>query len=60
MTDSEEVFTYPDADPYLAEDRVFLSAVTSGDPSHVMSSYSDAAKTYALSWAIRTASRSYI
>jgi predicted dehydrogenase len=56
--DCEEVFTYAGADPYLAEDRAFLTAVTSGDSTHVLSSYSDASKTYALSWAIRNVSMS--
>ena len=54
--DSEEVFTFPDADPYLAEDRAFLDAVTTRDESTVLSTYSDAAKTYCLSCSIRTAS----
>lgn len=57
--DCEEVFAYTGADPYLAEDRAFLAAVTSGDSSHVLSSYSDAAETYALSWAVRNASCLY-
>jgi predicted dehydrogenase len=55
-TDDEEVFTFPDADPYLAEDKAFLTAVTTRDPSHVLCSYSDAAKTYSLTCAISTAS----
>ena len=55
-TDSEEVFRYSAADPYLAEDQAFLSAVTSGDLSTVQSSYCDAASTYCLSWAIRSSS----
>ena len=55
-TDSEEIFKYPMADPYLAEDQAFVSAVTSGDLSTVRCSYSDAASTYCLSWAIASAS----
>ena len=55
-TDSEVVFMYPAADPYLAEDQAFLSAVTSGNLSTVQSSYCDAASTYCLSWAIRSSS----
>ena len=50
--------TFDNADPYLAEDKAFLAAVTSGDPTHILSSYRDAAKTYELSWAIRSASSS--
>ena len=49
------MFKFPDADPYLAEDQAFLEVVTSGDCRPILSSYSDAAKTYALSWAIRSA-----
>ena len=56
VTDVEEVLTFPDADPYLAEDKAFLTAVTSRDATHVLSSYSDAAKTYSLTWDIRAAS----
>ena len=55
-TDVEEVFTFPDADPYLAEDKAFLTAVTTRDTSLLLSSYSDAAKTYSLTWAITAAS----
>jgi len=55
-TDEEEVFKYPNADPYLAEDEVFLRAVRTGDRSIIRSSYRDAASTYELSWNIRLAS----
>ena len=58
--DTEEVLKFDGADPYLAEDKAFLSAVTSGDPSSILSGYGDAAKTYALSWAIRKASDSTV
>ena len=54
--DTEEVLSFPDADPYLSEVQVFLTAVRSGDPSLVRSSYRDAANTYQLSWDIRRAS----
>ena len=54
--DTEEVLSFPDADPYLSEVQVFLTAVRSGDPSLVRSSYGDAANTYRLSWDIRRAS----
>jgi len=54
--DTEEVLSFPDADPYLSEVQVFLTAVRSGDPSLVRSSYRDAANTYRLSWEICRAS----
>ena len=56
--DKDEVFTFPDADPYLEEDRAFLEAVRTGNQSIIRSSYEDASKTYELSWAIRRASTS--
>ena len=55
-TDDEEVFTFPEADPYMEEDLAFIKAVRSGDHTHIRSGYHDAAKTYLLSWAIRRAS----
>lgn len=54
--EEEFVYPFPSADPYLVEDRAFLQAVASGDSSGIQSSYSDAAKTYKLSWDIRRAS----
>ena len=54
-TDKEEVYSFPDADPYLAEDEVFLQAVREGDQSLVRSSYRDAAKSYQLSWDVTRA-----
>lgn len=50
------MFYFPDADPYLDEDKVFLRAVRNGDKTLVQSSYRDAAKTYQLSWNIHRAS----
>ncbi len=52
----EEVYSFPTADPYLAEDKAFLQAVMSGDTSNIQSSYADAAKTYQLSWDVRRSS----
>ena len=57
-TDEEEIFSFPNVDPYYKEDEAFLRAVCSGDGSVIKSSYEDAFKTYALSWAIRRASSS--
>ena len=56
-TDEEEVYSFPDADPYLAEDEVFLQAVREGDQSLVRSSYRDAAKSYQLSWDVTRAGK---
>ncbi len=54
--EEEQIYEFPSADPYLGEDRAFLEAVRSGDSSGIQSSYSDAAKTYQLSWDVRRAS----
>ena len=54
--EKEDVYYFPSADPYMGEDKAFLDAVRSGDSSHIKSSYSDAAKTYQLSWAVRRSS----
>ena len=55
-TDEEKVYHFPTADPYLEEVKVFLEAVRCGNPDLIRSSYTDAAKTYKLSWDIRRAS----
>ena len=52
----EEVFEFGAEDPYLTQMRVFLDAVRTGDNGQVASSYSDAAKTYNMTWAIKRAS----
>ena len=54
-TERTEVMDFADDDPYLTEDRIFLNAVRSGDPSAIRSTYADAMKTYELTWAIRRA-----
>jgi myo-inositol 2-dehydrogenase / D-chiro-inositol 1-dehydrogenase len=33
-------------DPYLIENRIFLDAIKTGDPTHILSSYKDAVKTH--------------
>jgi myo-inositol 2-dehydrogenase / D-chiro-inositol 1-dehydrogenase len=33
-------------DPYIVENKIFLDAVKTGDPTHILSSYSDAVKTH--------------
>ena len=54
--DTDQVYTYTDADPYLTEVEAFLKAVRDKCPSQVRSSYGDAASTYQFTWAIRRAS----
>ena len=51
----EEVISFPDDDPYMSEMCCFLQAVRTGDDSRIASTYADAAKTYAMTWAIRDA-----
>ncbi len=46
---------FKDVDPYYVEDKEFFDAIRSGDQSRIRSPYSDAAKTYELTWAIRRA-----
>ena len=58
-TDDEQIYSFPDADPYYKEDEAFLTAVRTGDSSLIRSSYEDAYKTYALTWAVRLASTSH-
>jgi len=35
-----------EANPYLEENRIFLQAVQTGDPSNILSTYQDALKTH--------------
>ncbi|KAK3100214.1 hypothetical protein FSP39_016423 [Pinctada imbricata] len=49
----DQDFTFADDDTYLTELRTFLQAVRKRDQSLIKSSYRDAAKTYAMTWAIR-------
>lgn len=51
-TDTEEVYTFPDADCYMGEDVAFIKAVTEKNPALIASPYSDALETYKFSWAI--------
>lgn len=51
----DQDFTFPSDDSYLTELGTFLTAVRNNDPSLVKSSYSDAALTYQMTWAIRRA-----
>ncbi|GAA5976917.1 hypothetical protein JCM11641_002196 [Rhodosporidiobolus odoratus] len=68
--DEEQVYTFERDDPYAGELNAFIdetenamgvgsavgSAVADDDSYEILSSFEDAAKTYALSWAIRVAS----
>eukprot|EP01087_Luapelamoeba_hula_P015916 TRINITY_DN4822_c0_g2_i1.p1 TRINITY_DN4822_c0_g2~~TRINITY_DN4822_c0_g2_i1.p1 ORF type:complete len:444 (+),score=104.61 TRINITY_DN4822_c0_g2_i1:98-1429(+) len=52
----QEVFEFGSDDPYYNELRVFLTAVATRNAGIVRSSYGDAYKTYATTWAIRLSS----
>lgn len=54
-SDDEEVIPYGTDDPYRRELEVFFDAVRTGNADGVRSPYSDAAKTYNFTWAIRRA-----
>ncbi|GAA6016909.1 hypothetical protein JCM10207_007843 [Rhodosporidiobolus poonsookiae] len=66
--DEEQVYTFERDDPYAGELNAFIdetethmglaggSAVADDDSYDILSSFEDASKTYALSWAIRIAS----
>lgn len=54
-SDDVEVYDFGKEDLYLPELRVFLEAVRNGDCSSIASPYSDATRTYDLTWAIRRA-----
>ena len=54
-SNQESVEKFPEADPYLEEDRIFIEAILSGKSDGIESLYEDATKTYELSWAIRRA-----
>ncbi|KAM0753680.1 hypothetical protein T439DRAFT_322568 [Meredithblackwellia eburnea MCA 4105] len=63
-TDDEEVCTFASDDPYFGELGAFIdacdpsssSAVADDEDFEILSSFEDACKSYALSWAIREAS----
>lgn len=52
--DHEERHAFTDDDPFFSEISNFIDAVEGGSNPHILSSYEDAAKTYALTWEIRT------
>lgn len=52
--DHEERHVFTDDDPFFSEISNFIDAVEGEGHPHILSSYEDAAKTYALTWEIRT------
>jgi len=52
VTVNDEEIPFPDDDPYLTEDRIFLHAVINRDTSEIKSSYHDSFKTYKLTYKI--------
>lgn len=59
--DHEEVVRYRDDDPFFSEVANMIDTIENGnDAAPILSTYEDAAKTYALTWAIRHASESTI
>jgi len=52
VTVNDEEIPFPDDDPYLTEDRIFLKAVLTRDTSEIKSPYHDAFKTYKLTYKI--------
>ncbi|GAA6063897.1 hypothetical protein JCM10212_002429 [Sporobolomyces blumeae] len=65
-SDEERIFTFERDDPYESELKVFIDAaeahqstdqaIAEDEDSQILSTYEDACKTYAFSWAIRHAS----
>ncbi|HEY3323284.1 MAG TPA: Gfo/Idh/MocA family oxidoreductase [Planctomycetota bacterium] len=51
-TETLEQIVVDSDDPYLTEDRIFVDAVRSGNPSPIRCTYADALKTFELTWAI--------
>jgi len=49
---------FPDDDMYLTENAIFLKAILTGDTSSIRSPYSDAVKTYQLTWKITESNKS--
>ena len=55
--DHEEIVRYNDDDPFFSEVSNLIDCIEHGEgTSPILSSYEDAARTYALTWAIREAS----
>ena len=55
--DHEEIVRYNDDDPFFSEVSSLIDCIEHGEgTSPILSSYEDAARTYALTWAIREAS----
>ena len=55
--DHEEIVRYNDDDPFFSEVSSLIDCIEHGEgTSPILSSYEAAARTYALTWAIREAS----
>ncbi|WFD07116.1 hypothetical protein MVES1_002473 [Malassezia vespertilionis] len=55
--DHEEIVRYPNDDPFFSEVSNLIDCIEHGpNAAPILSSYEDATKTYALTWAIRMAS----
>lgn len=55
--DHEEIVRYQNDDPFFSEVSNFIDCIEHGsDAAPILSTYEDAVKTYALTWAIREAS----
>jgi len=52
VTVNDNEVPFPEDDPYLTEDRIFLNAVITRDTSEIKSPYEDAFKTYVLTYKI--------
>lgn len=54
--DREEVYSFPDDDPYFGEIECFIDSIENKDLHHeILSTYEDAVKTYEMTWAITNA-----
>ena len=59
--DREEVYKYDDDDPFFSEVAGMIDAVEDPSQRHrILTSYDDAARTYAFTWAIRRASEACV
>lgn len=54
--DHSERHSFTDDDPFFSEISSFIDCIEGGPDAHILSSYEDATKSYALTWAIRLAS----
>ena len=67
-TDGEQIFSFPEDDPYQTQLNAFIETIEQAEAQpenerlqervdeRILSTYADAVKTYAFTWAIRLAS----